>query len=123
MCRRARWWRPSFQIRNYELRIRKNENGCSVRLPQRRNSNSFHSALRQRTLQPARIQTIARTSKHFASKQPTTAAKLLDRRRHACRYSLAADPFGLGSGQAPPPLQTQIRRDNRKVLWQAWGVE
>jgi len=42
-----------FQIRNYELRIRKNENGCSVRCPQRRNSNSFHSALRQRTLHPA----------------------------------------------------------------------
>src|SRR5439155_27156063 len=42
-----------FQIRNYELRIRKNENDCSVRCPQRRNSNSFHSALRQRTLQPA----------------------------------------------------------------------
>src|SRR5437870_7686284 len=42
-----------FQIRNYELRIRKNENDCSVRCPRRRNSNSFHSALRQRTLQPA----------------------------------------------------------------------
>ncbi len=37
--------------------IGKNENGCSVQSllapasPQRRNSNSFHSALRQRTLQ------------------------------------------------------------------------
>jgi len=53
------WWSHRFQIRNYELRIRKNENDCSVRSllavasPQRRNSNSFHSALRQRTLQPA----------------------------------------------------------------------
>jgi len=26
-------------------------------------------------------------------------------------------------GLAQPPLQTQIRRDNRKVLWHAWGVE
>src|SRR6266478_316666 len=43
-----------FQIRDYDVRIRKNENGCRVRCPQRSKSkNSFHSALRQRTLQPA----------------------------------------------------------------------
>jgi hypothetical protein len=30
-----------FQIKNYELRIRKNENDCSVRCPQRRNSIHF----------------------------------------------------------------------------------
>jgi hypothetical protein len=96
-----------FQIRNYELRIRKNENDCSVRCPQRRNSNSFHSALRQRTLQPA-ARTVA---------QATVAGLIMPCRFGgwpAHRRASCALPYGFGGaagfaaspgfGGAPPAV-------------------